>query len=110
MLRAALALLIMLFVLSHGGLAGTAEHDHREQHVHQDRAAHDHGHDHDDGTGEHDQGDDVAVHLHLVADRAPSGHVVNPPMMPRRSTLAPSLQRALLSIATSPPLEPPQQA
>lgn len=112
MLRFAAAFLMILFALSHGGLAGAATHEHGDVHAHSHAQAHQDrmSHDHDTGSEETDQGDTLAMHVHLLADRAPTGHIMTEPVSTDRSTLIPALQRALSSMAVAPPLEPPERA
>jgi hypothetical protein len=105
MLRFVLSVLMMLFVVSHGGLGGAADHEHRNAHVHGVGAVHEH----DTGSEPNDQGDDPAFHVHLIADRTPAGHQVDAPS--RSGTLfMPTSHYALASMASAPPLEPPEAA
>jgi len=105
MIRAAVILLLSLFAVSHGGLAGAAEHDHRNVHIHQASVMHEH----DTGSDTSDHGDEIAVHLHLIADRV-SGAQIVPPLSPARSTPVRRPDQPLLSMATAPPIEPPESA
>jgi hypothetical protein len=105
MFRVAITFCMMLFVMSYGGVGGTANHEHRDRHIHGTMTVHQH----DDGSQTGDQTETLAYHSHLLADRTPGGHIVTPPLRDRAMPV-PAIHRALASLSSAPPLQPPERA